>query len=106
MPGETHMNIPRLKQESLEGAAPAEGRVAAAKVHRLPKRRASSDVLARRLQGVASVTIPPLIMLAVLLLIWEMATAGPGSSLPSPVQIWTDARDLIVSPFFNNGPQD
>jgi nitrate/nitrite transport system permease protein len=55
---------------------------------------------------IASVTVPPLIMLAVMLLIWEIATARPGSSLPSPTQIWTDASDLIVSPFFNNGPQD
>jgi nitrate/nitrite transport system permease protein len=100
------MNIPRLRQETLDGAAPAEGRGAAAKVHKLPKRRQGSDVLVKRLQGFASVTVPPLIVLFAMLLIWEIATAGPGSSLPSPMQIWTDAKDLIVSPFFNNGPQD
>jgi nitrate/nitrite transport system permease protein len=100
------MNIPRLKQETLDGAVPVDDRSAAAKVHKLPKRRQASDMLAKRLTAFASVTVPPLIMLAVMLLIWEIATARPGSSLPSPTQIWTDASDLIVSPFFNNGPQD
>jgi nitrate/nitrite transport system permease protein len=35
-----------------------------------------------------------------------MATAGPNSSLPSPAKIWAESRDLIVAPFFDNGPQD
>jgi nitrate/nitrite transport system permease protein len=100
------MNIPRLKQETLDGAARVVPKPAAAAIHKLPARGNYSEALAKRLAAVASVTVPPLIMLAVMLLIWQLATSGPGSSLPSPVQIWTDAKDLIVAPFFNNGPQD
>ncbi len=59
-----------------------------------------------RLSGLLSVIIPPLIVLAALLLVWEMAAHGPTSSLPSPTRIWIEARDLIVDPFFVNGPQD
>jgi nitrate/nitrite transport system permease protein len=38
--------------------------------------------------------------------VWEIATSGPKATLPSPSKIWAEANDLIVSPFFNNGPQD
>jgi nitrate/nitrite transport system permease protein len=50
--------------------------------------------------------IPPLIMLALGLLIWEALCAKAGSSLPAPSKIWSDARDLITDPFFVAGPQD
>jgi nitrate/nitrite transport system permease protein len=50
--------------------------------------------------------LPPLAVVALLLLVWEMAAGGPTSGLPSPLQIWTDANDLIRDPFFVNGPQD
>ena len=30
----------------------------------------------------------------------------PGATLPAPSKIWTEARDLIVDPFFVAGPQD
>ncbi len=100
------MNVTRLQKETLESAARVGIPPIGTNVHKLPARRTSSEAPAKRLQTVASVTLPPLITLGAILLIWEIATAGPGSSLPSPIQIWTDARDLIVSPFFDNGPQD
>ena len=50
--------------------------------------------------------VPPLLVLVALLLIWQLACADPKSSLPSPLKIWSDSRDLIVDPFFVNGPQD
>ena len=60
----------------------------------------------RHLAAVAENVIPPLVTLLVLLIIWQLACSGPKASLPSPLRIWTDAHDLIVSPFFVNGPQD
>ena len=35
-----------------------------------------------------------------------MKDGKPGATLPAPSKIWTDARDLIVDPFFVAGPQD
>jgi nitrate/nitrite transport system permease protein len=52
------------------------------------------------------VIVPPLIVLAVLLITWEIAFQGPKSSLPAPSKIWVEAKDLIVQPFFVNGSQD
>jgi nitrate/nitrite transport system permease protein len=50
--------------------------------------------------------VPPLIMLALGLLVWEVLCSRAGSSLPAPSKIWQEARDLITDPFFDNGPQD
>ncbi len=55
---------------------------------------------------VAARVIPPLIMLAFIMITWQLLTNGPKSSLPSPLKIWQDAKDLIVDPFFVAGPQD
>lgn len=56
--------------------------------------------------AIAADVIPPLAVIAVLLIFWELAASGPKSSLPPPSQIWTDAGDLITKPFFDYGSQD
>ncbi len=50
--------------------------------------------------------LPSLIVVALLLLVWELVASGPKSSLPSPSKIWFEAKDLIINPFFVNGTQD
>ncbi len=68
------------------------------------------DTIAKRLveaaQATAYAVIPPLVVVLLLALIWQVATDHPKASLPSPTKIWSEARDLIVDPFFVNGPQD
>jgi nitrate/nitrite transport system permease protein len=58
------------------------------------------------LREIAVNVIPPLIMLLLILVVWQVLTSSPKASLPSPLRIWQDAKDLIVDPFFVNGPQD
>jgi nitrate/nitrite transport system permease protein len=53
-----------------------------------------------------TVVVPPLVVLAAALLVWELASSGPKATLPAPSKIWSDSRDLIVDPFFVAGPQD
>jgi nitrate/nitrite transport system permease protein len=60
----------------------------------------------KNLQEVAVTVIPPMIVLALMLVAWELACAGPKSSLPAPSKIWTEAKDLITQPLFVNGSQD
>lgn len=50
--------------------------------------------------------LPPVVVLAIIIGIWQIACSHPGASLPPPSQVWEDAHDLITAPFFNNGPQD
>ena len=58
------------------------------------------------LTNIAASALPPLVVLAVLLVIWEIAASGPKSGLPPPSRIWAEAGDLIRHPFYVTGPQD
>ena len=54
----------------------------------------------------AVATIPPLIVLAIALILWEALGSAPGATLPSPSRIWAESSELILDPFFVYGPQD
>jgi nitrate/nitrite transport system permease protein len=58
------------------------------------------------LRAFFSVVIPPIVMAALILGVWQIICARPGAALPSPSRIWSEANDLILHPFFVNGPQD
>ena len=69
-------------------------------------KRETSERLSAMLSSWTAAVLPPLLVTLVLLLIWEIASSGPQASLPPPSKIWSEARDLIVDPFFVNGTQD
>ncbi len=50
--------------------------------------------------------VPPLIVLAIIMLVWQVLCSAPDASLPSPLRVWDESYDLIVNPFFNFGSQD
>lgn len=54
----------------------------------------------------ARTIIPPVIVLAFILLVWQVVFSQPGSSLPPPSEVWNQSYDLIVDPFFVYGSQD
>ncbi len=71
-----------------------------------PPRRDWRERYAPMLKSIAAAVIPPAIVLAVLLGIWQLAFGGAGATLPPPSKVWSDAKDLILDPFFVAGPQD
>jgi nitrate/nitrite transport system permease protein len=71
-----------------------------------PRSEPRSAWFMTRLHHVAVAVLPPLLVLAAILLVWEIAFNKPGASLPSPSAIWRDSKDLILDPFFVAGPQD
>jgi nitrate/nitrite transport system permease protein len=97
------MNMPVLKTETL-AALPA----ATAEVLPLnpPKPSFVKTRLLPAASAIAARVLPPLVMITILLVVWQVLCARPGATLPSPTRIWSDARDLIVDPFFVAGPQD
>ncbi|MGA0561553.1 nitrate ABC transporter permease [Ancylobacter sp. VNQ12] len=94
----------------LKSAAPSPRRdpIVSAEVVRLaaPARPMVAGRLATLGKGLAVAIVPPALVLVLLLGLWEMLCASPGATLPPPSTIWSEARELIVDPFFVYGPQD
>jgi len=103
------MNMPLLKTEAA-AAIPAPRNAAAAPaaavLRMTPPKASFASKLKPRLTAVAARVLPPLVMLGLILIVWQMLCSRPGATLPSPSKIWTEAYDLIVDPFFVAGPQD
>ncbi len=97
------MNMPLVKTErSVVAALPQ------AEVLRItpPKPDFLRAKLLPMLRNVAANVLPPLVMLAILLTVWQILCMRPGATLPAPTKIWSEAKDLILDPFFVAGPQD
>ena len=50
--------------------------------------------------------LPPVIVIATLIGLWQFATGAGTGALPSPLQVWADSGDLILRPFYVAGTQD
>jgi nitrate/nitrite transport system permease protein len=101
------MNMQAVKTQTAT-VVPTAVPLAAGEVLRLPTAK-PSFVKARLLpaaRNLAAQLIPPIVMIALLLVVWQILCSKPGATLPSPSKIWTEAYDLIVDPFFVAGPQD
>lgn len=55
------------------------------------------------LRMTAARVLPPLLFIALLLGIWEIASGRPGATLPPPSTVIADTWELIVDPFFDKG---
>jgi nitrate/nitrite transport system permease protein len=91
------------KSEAISAASPAVAEVLRLKVAKPSYVQAK---LLPALTAIAARVVPPLVMLAVILTVWQVLCMKPGATLPAPSKIWTEAYDLIVDPFFVAGPQD
>jgi len=88
---------------SVVGAVPAPGA-------RIVTFRPPGRPVAQRLREggakVLSLVVPPLIVLGLLLLVWQILCSSPHASLPAPTKVVSDSWDLIVDPFYDNGGID
>lgn len=60
----------------------------------------------RWLQPKLANLLPPVITLAVLIGLWQLACSGDDANLPPPSQVITDTWELIINPFYDNGGTD
>lgn len=65
---------------------------AVASVHR--------DRLVRSARHMASTILPPLVTLALMVLLWEALCSSPTSSLPSPSRVLEESWPIISDPFY------
>jgi nitrate/nitrite transport system permease protein len=72
----------------------------------LSKRPAAKFDLKNIIAAIVSHVLPPMVVLAIMLAVWQVLCSSPTASLPSPHLVWQESYDLIAFPFFNNGSQD
>ena len=74
----------------------------------LPKRpmMLAPSRVAEMAKAVASEVLPPVVTLAVLMLLWQGLAGDSTAGLPSPTAIWRESRELILDPFFDRGGVD
>lgn len=77
---------------------------------RLPGTEEKGVPLLARLEPVKTVllsrVLPPLLILGVLVILWEVLCSRPGAALPSASQMVRETWDLITNPFYDNGGND
>src|SRR5215813_6931912 len=98
------MSMPAMKSEAAV-AAPAAS--APAEILTMtPKRAPVAEKYVKTAKETAVHVIPPLVVLALLLLFWELACRRAGSTLPPPSRVFKETRELIFDPFFDRGGID
>jgi len=98
------MNAPLKKSEA---AVTLLSRVSTAKVLTLaPKRPPLGGRILAHVSAIAAHVIPPLIVIALTLIVWELLCNRPGATLPPPSRVLKETWELIVDPFFDRGGID
>jgi len=96
------MNMPVLKTETAVSfpATPAKVLVIA------PKKTPFATRALARANAIAVNVVPPVVVLALGLLVWELLCRKAGATLPPPSKVLNDTWELIVDPFFDRGGLD
>ena len=97
------MNMPAIKAEAAT-ALPAT--TAAPVVTMKPKRPPRADKYLKMAKETAVRLVPPLIVVGLLMLFWELVCRRTGSTLPPPSKVYKDTKELIFDPFFDRGGID
>ncbi|HVZ42943.1 MAG TPA: nitrate ABC transporter permease [Ramlibacter sp.] len=62
--------------------------------------------LAATLRVFVERVLPPLVIIGVLLILWQIAGSRPGAALPAPSKVVQDCWELIAHPFYDHGGND
>jgi nitrate/nitrite transport system permease protein len=96
------MHMPAMKTEAAV-ALPA----TTAKVLPIaPKRPKLTSRIAARASEVAARVVPPIVVLAIALIVWELLCQKAGATLPPPSKVLNDTWELITDPFYDRGGLD
>jgi len=94
------MNMPLMKTETIAA------RPTAAVVTLAPPQRPRAEDLMKMARAAAVRIVPPLVVLVLLGVIWELLCRRAGSALPPPSKVFKDTKELIFDPFFDRGGID
>lgn len=57
-------------------------------------------------RAIGARALPPLVVTAILLGLWQLLASAPASTLPPPTKVLTDSWELIADPFYDRGGPD
>jgi nitrate/nitrite transport system permease protein len=57
-------------------------------------------------RGFMTHVLPPLVIIGLLVLIWQMLGSRPGAALPAPSKVIQDTWELIAHPWYDHGGND
>jgi nitrate/nitrite transport system permease protein len=97
------MNMPVLKTEAM-AAAPSPP-IATILPLAVAKRTLRSRIIAAA-NGIAARVVPPLVVIALALLVWEIICRKAGATLPPPSKVVSSTWELIIDPFYDHGGLD
>jgi nitrate/nitrite transport system permease protein len=98
------MNMPLRTTDPVVALPPA---TATAKVLAIPSKQVSfASRFRTRASQIAVRVIPPVVVIALLLVVWELLCSSPGASLPPPSRVLEETWELIVDPFYDRGGID
>jgi nitrate/nitrite transport system permease protein len=66
---------------------------------RLPPMPQATHPLLATAQKVAASVLPTALMIAGLLIVWQLLCGAPDSNFPSPIKVWQESHEVIVHPF-------
>ena len=96
------MNMPVLKTETAVSFPTTPAKVLAI----APRKTPFAVRALARTKAVAVNVVPPVVVLAIGLLVWELLCRKAGATLPPPSKVLSDTWELIVDPFFDRGGLD
>ena len=99
------MSMPAMKSEANTAVLPAAAAPASV-VTMTPKRAPATEKYLKMAKDGAVRVVPPLVVIALLTLVWELICRRAGSALPPPSKVFSDTKELILDPFFDNGGID
>jgi len=99
------MSMPAMKTEASTAVLPAASAPAEI-VTMKPKGPPVTEKFLKVAKDIAVRVIPPLVVLTLFLLFWELACRRAGSALPPPSRVFKDTKELIFDPFFDRGGID
>jgi nitrate/nitrite transport system permease protein len=98
------MNMPAIKTEIATKVSPMTG---PAPVHAIGlKRPPRTGEFMKSVRSASAQVVPPLIVVTLLLVIWELICRKAGATLPPPSRVLKDTKELILDPFFDRGGID
>src|SRR6187401_2628357 len=101
------MSMHAMKTEATATAIPVTSPTTAAPVVAMkPKLAPRAEKYSKMARETAVRVVPPLIVLALMLLFWELACGRAGSTLPPPSRVFKETKELIFDPFFDRGGID